>query len=45
MSFDSLIYLVQFDWPFMLVVLAIGSVTGWVTTGSPAARPRKGSGG
>lgn len=45
MSLDSLIYLSQFDWPFMLVVLAVGGVTGWVTAGPPTVPPRKGGGG
>lgn len=29
MSLDSLVYLAEFYWPFLLVAAAIGAVTGW----------------
>jgi hypothetical protein len=33
MSLDSLIYLLQFDWPFVAAVLVAGAVVGWRTSG------------
>ena len=45
MSLDTLIFLLRFDWPFVLVVLAVGCVTGWVSASPPSRREQKGRGG
>lgn len=31
MSLDSLIFLLEFYWPFLLAAAAIGVLTGWFT--------------
>lgn len=36
MSIDSLIYLVEIYWPFLLAALLIGLGTGWFTYSGPA---------
>ena len=35
MSLDSLIYLIEVYWPFLLVALVIGLATGWFTYSRP----------
>lgn len=35
MSLDSLIYLLEFYWPFLLAAMFIGARTGWVNTSVP----------
>jgi hypothetical protein len=36
MSIDSLIYLSEIYWPFLLAALLIGLATGWLTYSAPA---------
>ena len=31
MSLDSLIYLLEIYWPFLLAALGVGLITGWLT--------------
>ncbi len=38
MSLDSLIYLLEIYWPFLLGALAIGIGTGWFSLGSGKAK-------
>lgn len=33
MSLDSLVYLAEFFWPFLLAAFAIGILTGWFSLG------------
>lgn len=35
MSLDSLIYLIEVYWPFLLAALIIGLATGWFTYSKP----------
>lgn len=35
MSMDSLIYLLEIYWPFLLGALAVGVGTGWFTYSAP----------
>jgi len=42
MSVDSLTYLLQFDWPFVVVVIAAGIVVGWRTSSEGPAGRQKG---
>lgn len=32
MSWDSLTYLVEMNWPFLALALCVGGVTGWINT-------------
>lgn len=38
MSLDSLLYLLEVYWPFLLAAAAIGVVTGWLSD-KPASTP------
>jgi hypothetical protein len=32
MSWDAILFLIEHDWIFLLLALAIGIVTGWIST-------------
>jgi hypothetical protein len=39
MSLDSLVYLVEIYWPFLLGAGAVGLATGWLTYPAPGKKP------